>query len=133
MTYLLDRNAISDLMRTSPRMERWLAELSRLDRLVTCPTVRGEVFYGIARLPEGRRRSDLSSAAGVAFLRISCVPTPCSAAEIYASIKLMRQQSGRSMDENDLWIAATALALGATLVSRDLDLQGLEGLAVLAL
>jgi predicted nucleic acid-binding protein len=34
------------------------------------------------------------------------------------------------MDENDLWIAATALALGATLVSRDGDFKQIDGLSV---
>jgi predicted nucleic acid-binding protein len=32
------------------------------------------------------------------------------------------------LDENDLWIAATALARGATLVSRDRDFAGIEAL-----
>ena len=34
------------------------------------------------------------------------------------------------MDENDLWIAATALALGATLVTRDSDFSGTPGLVI---
>ncbi len=34
------------------------------------------------------------------------------------------------MDENDLWIAATALSLGATLVTRDSDYEGIEGLQI---
>jgi predicted nucleic acid-binding protein len=37
------------------------------------------------------------------------------------------------MDENDLWVAATALALGATLVSRDRDFEGVDGLRVVSL
>ena len=35
------------------------------------------------------------------------------------------------IDENDRWIAATALALGATLVTRDGDFAGIGGLAVI--
>lgn len=132
ITYLLDTNAISDLMRNSPRLVGWLAELGQGDVLVTCPTVRGELLHGIARLPLGRRRKDLEYAAKVAFGRIPCVPAPCSAADVYASVKLAAQQRGRVMDENDLWVAATALALGATLVSRDSDFSGIEGLAVMA-
>jgi predicted nucleic acid-binding protein len=34
------------------------------------------------------------------------------------------------MDENDLWIAATALALNATLVTRDADFGGIAGLVM---
>lgn len=36
------------------------------------------------------------------------------------------------MDENDLWIAATAMALEAILVSRDSDFDKVEGLRVVA-
>jgi len=47
-------------------------------------------------------------------------------------VKLARHQRGLALDENDLWIAATALALNATLVSRDTDFAGIDGLAVIA-
>jgi len=49
---------------------------------------------------------------------------------INSKIKLTRQQKGLTLDENDLWIAATALALGAILISRDSDFQYIEGLKV---
>jgi predicted nucleic acid-binding protein len=49
------------------------------------------------------------------------------------SHKLSRQQHGLTLDENDLWVAATALALGATLVGRDSDFASIDGLAVIAL
>jgi hypothetical protein len=35
-----------------------------------------------------------------------------------------------SADENDLWIAAMALVLDATLVARDRDFRTIEGLAL---
>ena len=41
------------------------------------------------------------------------------AGDFYAAVKLARQQRGLTLDENDLWVAATAHALGATPVSRD--------------
>jgi tRNA(fMet)-specific endonuclease VapC len=49
---------------------------------------------------------------------------------VYANIKVSQQRRGLSLDENDLWMAATALALSAILVSRDSDFQGIEGLSV---
>ena len=35
------------------------------------------------------------------------------------------------LDENDLWIAATALVMNATLVTRDGDFRAIEGLALM--
>ena len=133
MTYLLDTNAISDLMRAAPRIEHWMAGLDQGDRVVTCTIVRGEVLFGIARLPEGRRRAELED-TGLQFLAaLRCEPVPERAGDFYAAVKLARQQRGLVLDENDLWVAATALALGATLVSRDNDFAGIDGLTAVAL
>lgn len=63
---------------------------------------------------------------------LHCEPVPERAGDLYAAVKLGRQQRGLAMDENDLWVAATASALGATLVSRHGDFGGIEGLAVVA-
>ena len=79
------------------------------------------------------RRTDLEE-TGRQFLGVvRCESVPERAADFYAAVKLARQQCGLALDENDLWIAATALALGATLVSRDRDFGGIEGLLVVAL
>ena len=43
MTYLLDTNAISELMRAAPQVENWMAGLDQGDRVVTCMIVRGEI------------------------------------------------------------------------------------------
>jgi predicted nucleic acid-binding protein len=51
---------------------------------------------------------------------------------VYANIKVSQQSRGLSLDENDLWMAATALPLSASLVSRDNDFQGIEGLSIAA-
>jgi len=48
-----------------------------------------------------------------------------------AALKVAQQRRGLSLNENDLWIAATALAIGATLVTRDSDFKNIETLAVL--
>ena len=63
MTYLLDTNAIGDLMRAVPEIENWMAALDADDRVVICTIVRGEILFGIGKLPEGRRRAerDISS------------------------------------------------------------------------
>jgi len=58
---------------------------------------------------------------------------PERAAGYHAPVKPARQRSGLTLDKNGLWVAATALALRATLVSRDTDFAGIDGLTVIAL
>jgi len=67
------------------------------------------------------------------FAALPCEPIPERAGDSYAALKLVRQQRGLTLAENDLWVAATALALGATLVSRDRDFVGIDGLLVVTL
>lgn len=113
MIFLLDSNAFSDLMRKDPRVQTRLAALDSTDTVVICSIVRGEILYGLARLPQGRRRDDLAKQAAPLFASIACRPVPESAGDAYAHIKRTREQQGLRLDENDLWIAATAAAVGA--------------------
>ena len=130
MKYLLDTNAFSDLMKKHAKLDARMASLPPADRVVICPVVRGEIRYGIELLPQSRRRQDLENQAAPLFAIIPCESIPEAAANHYARIKLTRQRKGLTLDENDLWIAATALALGAVLVSRDSDFQEIDGLTV---
>ena len=110
-----------------------MAGLDPADHIVTCTIVRGEILFGIARLPPGRRRTELEEMSGQFLTVVRCEPVPERAADFYAVVKLASQHQGLTLDENDLWIAATALALGATLVSRDSAFEGVDGLSVLGI
>lgn len=130
MVFLLDTSAFSDLMREHPRADARLSNVTPTDRVAICSVTRGEICYGIERLPQGRRRQELEAKAAKLFAAILCEPIPDAAGDYYARVKLDRQRKGLALDENDLWIAATALALGAVLVSRDSDFQRVENLKV---
>ena len=130
MLFLLDTCSFSDLMQGHPRMKDRVAALSTKDRLIICSIVWGEIAYGIERMPEGKRRTDLAARANQALGSLDCEPVPPQAGSQYATAKLARQRQGLSMDENDLWIASTAMALDATLVSRDTDFHQIPGLNV---
>lgn len=131
MIFLLDTNAFSDLMREHPKIDARLADLSSADRVVICSVVRGEILYGLERLPQGKRRAELELKANTLFAVLPCESVSETAGDHYAKIKLARQQRGLTLDENDLWIAATAMALNAVLVSRDSDVQHVDGLTVI--
>lgn len=132
MVYLLDTNAISALMREDPRMVSWLSSVQPDDRVVTCSIVRGEILFGLGRLPQGQRRAALEAKAQTPFAALPCEPVPPAAGDWYATVKLTQQRLGLPLDENDLWIAATALAIGATLVSNDGDFRRIGTLTVVA-
>jgi predicted nucleic acid-binding protein len=130
MIWLLDTTAFSDLMRQHPKMLARLATLPSTDQVVICSIVRGEILHGIQRLPPGRRRQELETRAASYFALLPCEPVPAAAGNSYAALKLECQQKGLVLNENDLWIAATASALGAVLVSRDGDFQRITALTV---
>jgi hypothetical protein len=72
------------------------------------PIVRGEIRYGIEQLAQSRRRQALENQAATLFAIVPCEPIPETAGDHYARTKLTRQRKGLVLDENDLWIAATA-------------------------
>jgi predicted nucleic acid-binding protein len=130
MKFLLDTSAFSDLMREDPRVVQHLAATPVTDRVAICTTVRGEILFGIERLPQGKRRTYLSDKASQLFAVVACEVISELAGDHYARIKVASQRRGLSLDENDLWIAATALSLSATLISRDTDFGRVDGLSV---
>lgn len=130
MTYLLDTNAISDLMREHVRLKHRLSAIGQADRVVTCSIVLGELRYGIGRLALGKRRDELSAKLASLLAVMPCEQVSPESADQYAEIKLEQQAQGLSLDENDLWIAATAKTISATLVSRDNDFQRVLSLNV---
>ena len=121
--YLLDTSTCSLLMKDIPRVKGRLNSLTESDYPFTCSIVKGEILFGIARLPKGKRRQDLQKKVNELFAAIPCEPIPENVADVYAQIKVAAQEQGTSLGECDLWIAATALALDAILVTSDFDYQ----------
>ena len=110
-------------MKDIPRVKGRLNSLAKSDYPFTCPIVKGEILFGIRRLPSGKRRQELEQKANELFDDVPCTPIPESVGDVYANIKVAAEQHGRSLGECDLWIAATALALDAILVTADSDYQ----------
>jgi tRNA(fMet)-specific endonuclease VapC len=128
--YLLDTTTFSYLMRDDPNVRARIGALSATDRLAISATVRGEILYGIERLPAGRRRQALEAKAQQLFGALPCEAVEAAVADGYARLKRTAEQAGTSLDENDLWIAATAHALGAVLVTADSDFSRLPVLTM---
>ena len=114
-------------MKDCSQVKGRLESLAESDYPFTCSIVKGEILFGIFRLPAGKRRRDLEQKANEVFSVVPCDPMPENVEEAYARIKVAAQQQGTTLDECDLWIAATAMALDAILVTSESDFQRIAG------
>jgi hypothetical protein len=120
---VLDTNVISELMRPQPE-PRVMAWADRLEPEAVAITAmnEAEILHGLARLPDGRRREELRQGwdALMAELFAGRVwPFTSEAAHWYSELLYRRERSGRPMATADAVIAATVLAHGAPLATRD--------------
>lgn len=120
---VLDTNVLSELMRSQPAAAvfAWVAAPPRAT-LCTTSVSKAEILYGIAALPEGRRRQTLAAAAEAMFAEDFAgrvLPFDEAAAAHYAEIVAARRRGGRPIEAFDAQIAATARAAGAGLATRD--------------
>ena len=120
---VVDTNAISELMRGEPHpaVLSWVAAQPRA-LLYTTYVSQAEIFTGIAALPEGCLRTALAAAAEAMFAEDFAgrlLPFEAHAAARYPEVVLARRQVGKPIEKFDALIAATALAAGASVATRD--------------
>ena len=131
---LLDTNVLSELMRHEPDPVAlaWVDAQSRYQLHISAVT-RAEIDLGVALLPEGRRKQGLQAAAQRMFAEFSgrCLPFDERAASRYGELVAVRVRAGRPISVEDAQIAATALAGGFVLATRNgRDFTAIEGLAL---
>ena len=130
MIYLLDTSIVSAFMRRTPELHRHTAAIDTSDEVVISVVTRGEIRFGLSRLPEGARRRRLASEAETLLSHLPSIPVNDAIAEQYAMCKRDAERTGTPLADNDLWIAATAVELGAVLVTADSDFGNLRGLTL---
>ena len=117
--YVVDANLLSEPTRPAPdlRVVEWL-RLHEPD-IVVNPVILGELEYGILLLPAGRRRARLEKwfAQAVRLLRVLDIDASTAAAWARLLARLKRQ--GHAMPVKDSLIAATALAHGLGVATRN--------------
>lgn len=124
---VLDTNVLSELMRDAsahPRVTGFVQTTPR--RLATTVISHAEIRAGIALLPSGRRRTELSSAASRVLDATHTLSLDIQSAGKYASIVAHRREIGRPIAALDAFIAAIALANDAAIATRNTkDFEGL--------
>ena len=120
---VLDTNVISELMRPQPEaiVAAWLNDQPE-EELWTTSVVIAELHSGVDMLPTGRRQRALRDAVESMIaedFRGRILDLDGNCARHFGKIIAHRQEMGRPMDQMDGLIAATALAHGATLATRN--------------
>jgi hypothetical protein len=119
---VLDTNVVSELMRPepAPAVLAWLQRSSGYGLYTTAVTV-AEIRYGIARLPEGRRRQSLHQAADEIFAAFprQVLPFDLASASAYADIVASRETQGNPISGFDAQIAAICRSQAASLATRN--------------
>jgi predicted nucleic acid-binding protein len=129
---ILDTNVVSELMRPEPaaQVAGWVRGRDRRELRMTSITL-AEIRFGIARLPDGRRKQVLLNTADDIFRAFSdqVLPVDEAAAEQYAVIASTRERAGKPIAGFDALIVAVCRSRNAALATRnlpDFDDTGIE-------
>jgi len=93
--------------------------------IVTVAELRAGVLAAASAASRARRLATLERA-----LELDPVPLDDAVARAWAELRVSLRDAGQRMGVNDSWIAATALALGISLVTQDAGIPAVAGLDV---
>jgi tRNA(fMet)-specific endonuclease VapC len=114
--YLLDTNICIYIRQKRP--EHVLRRFRKLQpgEAVLSVITYGELFYGAVK-----SRQRVAALEGLRELvnLLPALPLPEAAAEVYGSIRAELESKGEMIGNNDLWIAAHAIAAGLILVTNN--------------
>jgi tRNA(fMet)-specific endonuclease VapC len=116
VTYVLDTNAVSALMRGDEAVVKRLASHVPADVAIPQPVI-AEIAYGIERLPRSRRRRLLQARFDLVCSEIPRTAWTDTVSQTYGRIEAALERRGTRIEDFDAAIAAHALAAGAMLVT----------------
>jgi toxin FitB len=119
---ILDTNVVSELMRPAPndRVRQWISG-RRADELSTTAITVAEIGHGIERLPDGRRKASLLSAAADLFAAFGDLVQPfdARAAAWFGPVMVQRAGASLPIEGFDAQIASICRVHGAVLATRN--------------
>ena len=131
---LLDTNVISEAMKPAPEraVRDWLDAQTAETLFLSSVTI-AELSFGIAALPKGRRKDNLSAALEglLALFAARVLPFDTAAAQRYGELAAKARIAGRGFPTPDGYIAAIAATQGFVVATRDASAFAAAGLKVI--
>ena len=124
---VLDTNVIVRILNGDRNL---VQQLSKFDNLCSCSIVLGELLYGAAKSAHSKenREKAKSFCSRFNFLLIDE-----NVAEEYGKLKNTLLSHGNVMPENDMWIAAVAIANNMSVITQDKHFELIPCLSVVKL
>lgn len=126
MTYLLDTNIVSYILKKNQTVDNKLREVTRLGQevFISCISYY-EIKRGLLSINATRQLADFHQfCIDYPILFLDDLEIIERACEIHADLK----SKGTPIQDADILIAATALTRGLVMVSNDSDLQRVQGI-----
>lgn len=132
---LIDTNVVSEPWKPAPdtRVLDWL-DAQAIETLFLAAITIAELRFGIAAMPEGKRRTVLHDRLEGEVLPLfsgRILPFDLDASKAYATLMAAARGSGKAIGTADGYIAATALAHGFSVATRDVSPFEAAGLKVI--
>ena len=128
--YLLDSNVLSDIMRNPDGPAASMFERKAFDSdssLLTSIIVACEMRYGVAR----KQSPALAQRVDRVLASVEVVALSSGADSAYADLRTELERKGQPISQNDMLIAAHALALDAVLVTDNVrEFKRVKGLKI---
>lgn len=127
MSYLLDTNIVSDIVRHPIGLPARRLRASQAGAVLTSIIVAAEARFGLLKKSSTALRGRLDEL----FDQVEVVPFETPADQRYAEIRVALEHAGTPIGANDMLIAAHALALDCTLVTaNEREFRRVPGLRV---
>jgi tRNA(fMet)-specific endonuclease VapC len=125
--YLLDTNAVSDLVRNPDgEVTKRIAGVGS-ERVCTSIVVAAELRFGAIKRGSQRLLRQLE----VVLAPLDVLPLEAPADRLYGELRTELERTGRPIGSNDMLIAAHALAIGGTLVTaKEREFSRVPGLKI---
>ena len=132
---LIDTNVVSEPWKLAPdtRVLDWL-DAQAIETLFLAAITIAELRFGIAAMPEGKRRTVLHDRLEGEVLPLfsgRILPFDLDASKAYATLMAAARGSGKAIGTADGYIAATALAHGFSVATRDVSPFEAAGLSII--
>ncbi len=134
---LIDTNVISELWKAEPdpNVLAWI-DAQTIETLYLSAVTVAELRFGLATMPEGRRRAIYQERLEKEVLPMFAgrvLPFDLNASQAYADLMARARAGGKAIGKADGYIAATATTCGLMVATRDISPFEAAGLKIMKL